>query len=292
MKDIVYVNGDSFAEGSDTASHLYPFFKKYHSLHDIITEDADSRLARQLSTLDEKYNFISDKITNKLLIEEISQFEINNRWPSTLAKELGVPVYNLSSQGGSSMYAILHRTMSDLYRLQKQGYTITDVIIQLTSANRYSFFNETQDYEEPQYKRNHYHYHIKTINAVANTEIFNVINSQEPIDMAEYRWLHDVYLFRHAMASVTDARLILVDSAFYRKSILGHKTFQFDESHWLNKNQDDYLLNFKKQLDDEVELSMLDCIDLNEPETVTDGMHFTAKVHELFAKKIAERYFQ
>lgn len=290
-KNIIYVNGDSFTEGSDMADHLYPFFKKYYSLHDILTEDVDSRLASQTFAINQKYNF-NDNIANRELVNTITQFEVNNRWSSILSKKLDTPVYNLSSQGGSSMYGIMYRTLADLYRLQKQGYIITDIIIQLTSPGRYSFFDETKDYEEPQRKNNDYYYHMRHFNHLRNPEIVNIISANEPYEMSEYRWLNELYLFKHALASITNARLLLVDSVFYRKCINGIKPFQFMYSDWLNKNMDDYLLDFKKQLDDEVELSMLDCIDLNEPETLTDGMHFTAKVHDIFAKKIAERYFQ
>lgn len=291
-KDIIYVNGDSFTEGCDLADHLYPFFKKYYSLQEIITTDSDIIRDNQISAVNQKDNF-NEHIEDNLLAKEIAQFEINNRWSNKLSEQLGKPVYNLSSQGGSSMCAIFHRTLADLYRLQKQGYQITDILIQVTSPSRYSFFKETQDWEEPQrYNGNDYHYHIKSINPISDADVIDNLSNNEHYEMSIYRWLYNMYMFKHAISSITKARLILVDSAFYPNSIFGINTFELLHPDWLTKNKDDYLLDFKKQLDDEIELSMLDCIDLNEPETVTTGLHFTAKIHDRFAKKISERYFR
>jgi hypothetical protein len=290
-KDIIYVNGDSFTEGCDLADHLYPFFKQYYSLQEITSADSDIIRANQISALDQKYNF-NKHINDKLLAKEIAQFEVNNRWSNKLSEQLGKPVHNLSSHGGSSMCAIIHRTLADLHRLQKQGYNITDILIQVTSPSRYSFFKETHDREEPQrYNGNDYYYHIKSINPISDADVIDDLNNNEHYEMSVYRWLYNMYMFKHAIASITSARLILVDSACYPNSIFGKKPFELLHPDWLTKNKDDYLLDFKKQLDDEIKLSMLDCIDLNEPATVTAGLHFTAKIHDRFAKKISERYF-
>jgi len=289
-KDVIYVNGDSFTEGCDLADHMTTSFKKYYSLHEILTEDLETREASQKAAAEQKFNFYRDP-ANLELCRQMEQFKIDNRWTSTLSKELNRPVFNVSSHGGSSMYAIIYRTMVDLNKLQKQGYTITDVIIQVTSPSRYSFFSNTKDYEEPQFLVNDYYYHIKTADFTANSELFNLIHSLESYDMAQYRWLHDMCMFKYAIASITNARLILVDSVFYRSNLKGIKDFQFNTSPLLNKNIDDYLLNFKKQLDDEIELSMIECVDLNDSNTMTNSLHFTTKIHDIFAKKIAERYF-
>jgi hypothetical protein len=294
-KTIVYVNGDSFTEGSDMADHMYPFFKGYYSLKDITSQNIDVRLAEQTAAIDSKFNFHVERGSSDPLVQQINQFEYDNRWSNKLSEVINRPVYNLSSQGGSSMYAIAYRTMSDIYLLLQQGYTITDVIIQVTSAHRYSFFKNTEDHHEPQRKHNSRYYHILSGNTLhspgLNKDLLKMIITEEPADMAEYRWLHDVYMLKNAIAQLTGARVIFVDSVFYVRTISDVNSFDFKYSPWLNKNPTDYLLDFKKTLDNEIKLSMLDCIDNDEPDTITNGMHFTAKVHERFAKLIARTYF-
>jgi hypothetical protein len=115
------------------------------------------------------------------------------------------------------------------------------------------------------------------------------ILSHETFEYSDYRVLHDMFMLKHALTALTNARIIFVDSLFYKKTISGDRFFTLNHC---NVSNDMHIVKFKKQLDQEIELSMLECIEPNEPETMTTGMHFTAKVHELFAKKIAERYFQ
>ena len=141
-KSIIYVNGCSFTEGCDMADHMYPFFEKYYSLNEIRSEDLKVRERKQAAALKQKYKF-NDTLANESLVQSIFEFERNSRWSNKLADKLGRSVYNLSSQGGTSMYAIGHRTMADLHVLQHQGYTITDIIIQVTAPGRYSFFGPT-----------------------------------------------------------------------------------------------------------------------------------------------------
>jgi len=293
-KNIIYVNGDSFTEGSDMADHMYPFFKRYYSLNEITSEDIDIRLSNQRASVLNKSKFhrTSD---DRQLIDKINRFQTDNRWSTVLSKLLNRPVYNISSHGGSSMYAIAYRTIADLYRLQQEGFTITDTVIQVTGAHRYSFFAETNDEEEPQRDSNIRYYHIRTGNPLSpnriNTELLQAISLEESVEMAEYRWLHDVCMLKNAIENLTKSRVIFVDSVFYLKQFNGLRSFDFSNSPWLNKNPTDYVLNFKKILDNEMKLTMLNCIGNNEPDTITDGMHFTAPVHDKFAQQIARTYF-
>jgi hypothetical protein len=294
-KSIIYVNGCSFTEGCDMADHMYPFFEKYYSLNEIRLEDLKVRERKQAAALKQKYKF-NDTLANESLVQSIFEFERNSRWSNKLADKLGRSVYNLSSQGGTSMYAIGHRTMADLHVLQHQGYTITDIIIQVTAPGRYSFFAPTIVQQEPQRKVNDRYYHLNTGSHTNpgpfRQDLIESILYAESWEMTEYRWLHDLYMLKHAIQSITNCRVILVDSIFYIKNIAGiSNNFNFRNSSWLKKNSQDYLLDFKKTLDEELKLSMLDVIDPDEPDTVTNGMHFTAKVHERFAELIARTYF-
>jgi len=294
-KEIIYVNGCSFTEGCDIGDHMYPFFKKYYSLKEFISQGAKHVERTQISQLQNKDKFVETS-ANHDLVKSIFQYEAEKRWSSQLADILGRSVVNISSQGGSSMYAIAHRTMADLSALQQQGHTISDVIIQLTFPGRYSFFGKVADMYEPQPARNGRYYHIKS-GTVTNPQnlrasLLEEICYEETQEMAHYRWLHEVYMLKYAIEAVTRARVIFVDSAFYIRDFYGPSHFRFTlQSHWLKKNSQDYLLDFKKTLDEEVKLSMLTVIDPDEPDTVTASMHVTEKVHRQFAESVARTYF-
>ena len=203
---------------------------------------------------------------------------------------------NISSHGGSSMYSIAYRTIADVIALQNDGYNITDIIIQITSCGRFSIFKNTEIFEEPPGTRHHRHsnYNIFTTNAMSSrgTKYQSLVDQMllhESFDFNEYRVLHDLLMLKSSLTSLTNARIIIVDSVFYKKTI-GSDAFFSLEACQLSKNN--HVLQFKKQLDSDIELSMLECLDPDEPDTMTVGMHFTAKAHDIFAKKIAERYFQ
>jgi hypothetical protein len=250
----------------------------------------------QMSQLQNKNKFVETS-ANHELVESIFQYEAEKRWSSQLANILDRSVVNISSHGGSSMYAVAHRTMADLSALRQQGHTISDVIIQLTFPGRYSFFGQVDDMDEPQLDRHGRFYHIKS-GAIINPQnlrrsLLEEICYEETHEMAQYRWLHEVYMLKYAVEAVAQARVIFVDSTFYLKDFHGPSHFRFTpQSHWLKKNSQDYLLDFKKTLDEEVKLSMLTVIDPDEPDTVTASMHVTEKVHKKFAEQIAERYFK
>jgi hypothetical protein len=284
-KEIIYVNGCSFTEGCDIGNHLYPFFKKYYSFNEIISQDAKHVERNQVSHIQNKNKFVTTH-ANYDLVKSIFQYEAEKRWSSQLANILDRSVVNISSHGGSSMYAVAHRTMADLSALRQQGHTISDVIIQLTFPGRYSFFGQVDDMDEPQLDRHGRFYHIKS-GAIINPQ--NLRRSL--LEEICYEETHE--MLKYAVEAVTRARVIFVDSAFYIKDLHGPSHFRFTlQSHWLKKNSHDYLLDFKKTLDEEVKLSMLTIIDPDEPDTLTASMHVTEKVHKKFAEQIAERYFK
>lgn len=292
-KDIIYVNGDSFAQGCDIADHLYPNFKKNYSLNELLSIPFKQAIENQRSLIHTRTQY---QINNPGSNLEFLEYERQHRWSSKLEQILNRPVVNISSHGGSSMYAIAYRTIADVIALQNDGYNITDVIIQITSGGRHSIFKNTDLHEEPSGTRHHRHgkYNILSTNLTrANNEKYQGLAEQlaihEHIDFNEYRALHDLLMLKSALISLTGARIIFVDSVFYRKTLGKDVFFKFENCQLGNNN---HVLKFKKQLDNDIELSMLECIDPDEPDTMTVGMHFTAKVHELFANKIAERYFK
>ena len=287
-KDVVYVNGDSFTEGCDIADHLFPHFKKNYSLNELLSIPFKDAIANQQKSIQDKANFGK---SHPGINAELNAYQRSLRWSAILQNILNKPVINLSSQGGSSMHAIAYRTIADVVALKDQGYNITDIIIQITAGGRVSIFKNTEDWEEPPSREPILKYNITSANIQSSKyqDMMNQILLHETYDFSEYRVIHDIFMLKHALSALTNARIIFVDSVFYKKTLSDHKFFTFKNC---NLSNNIHVVQFKKQLDQEIELSMLECVEPDEPETMTTSMHFTAKVHELFAKKIAERYFQ
>jgi hypothetical protein len=290
-KNIIYVNGDSFTQGCDVEYHLRPTFKKNFSVNEILSIPIKQLVANQRAMFEENSQWDE---ANPEEYKKLMEYQKEMRWSSRLEKILNRPVFNISSKGGSSMYAISYRTIADIIALKNAGYNITDVIIQITKAGRYSFFKNTLDVEEPIYdtqKATIKKYNIVSFTAGTDVKeyqrMIEGIIMNETFEYSEYRLLHDLLMFKHALIAITGARVIFVDSLFFKKT-LGDKFFTFNNCELSEEN---HVFAFKKQMDNDIELSMIESVDPDEPDTMTTGLHFTAKVHDIFAKKIAERYF-
>jgi hypothetical protein len=294
-KEIIYVNGDSFTQGCDLEDHLYPDFERYYSLGELRSLTLDQLMERQRADLIKKETFVKTNLEKSF---EYTQSRYVFRWSHVLENILNKPVFNLSSHGGSSMYAIAYRTMADVVCLKNQGYNITDIIIQITGSGRISIFKNNNIYEEPPIqtsallKNIKYNIISKNFISAKNTQyqtLFEHAMLHETNSFNEYRLLHDLFMLKHALESLTKARVIFVDSVFYKKTIGNSKNFTFTDC---DLTEDNHIVKFKQQLDQDIKLSMLECVEENEPDTMTAGMHFTAKIHRRFAELVAETYFK
>jgi hypothetical protein len=279
----VYVNGDSFTEGCEISHHLSSIHEGYYSLNDFIKQSPDQLQKKQYDYI-KKWNEFSIKDPT---IQHRMKFEKENRWSTYLSKLIDRPVLNMSSQGGSSLYAISFRTMQDLQYLKKNNFNITDVVIQLTGTNRYSVFSHTEKGQEPNDHKIPYNLISFNQNYTEKnlSKLYDMLIEHE-WDFANHRYLFDLFLLENTIKSITSARIIFVDSVFFTNSALLSSPWtdiEFDNLHFLN----DYV----KKIKSELELSMISCITADEPDTLTGGLHFTAPVHKKFAQKIAKRYF-
>jgi len=284
-KDIIYVNGDSFTQGCDLEDHLYPSFKKNYSMNELLSIPFQQVIDHQRISIQEKEAFANSNA------EENSEFldlQRTLRWSSALQDILNTPVFNLSSHGGSSMYAIAYRTIEDVVALKDQGYNITDIIIQITAGGRFSIFKNTEYWEEPPRPTRRYNIASANIYTTKYQSLFEQLSIHETPEFNDYRALHDLFTLKHALTSLTNARIIVVDSLFYKKTLSKRNFFTFKDC---NLPPDNHVVQFKKQLDQDIKLSMLECVEPSEPDTITTGLHFTAKVHRRFAELIAETYF-
>lgn len=285
MNDIIYVNGDSFTEGCEIGDHLTELWTGYYSLNDFVSLGQESLQKRQQDYVDKAIRYYN---THPEIAKLTKDFQEKNRWSAVLGRILDRPVCNISSQGGSSLYAISFRTVQDIQLLKKKNYNITDIIIQLTGSFRYSIFKHTNDGEEPNPEK-FPHYKIISFNAGSvDKNLQKVMETyyNHELDFGQHRFLFDLFLLEKTLKSITNARIIFVDSLFYTTSPLLESpwdTIEFEEGHFLN----DVVRDYKNK----TKLSMISTIKLEEANTVTGGLHFTSNVHKRFAKLIAKEYF-
>jgi len=295
-KKVIYVNGDSFTEGCDTADYLLPFETTNYSLNDIRTSDP----VRKLSTIKRQQEFIKKRSSicssDANLADMISKETKKNRWSSELERLLGKQVMNLSSHGGSSMFAICYRTISDIYELVKRGYEVTDILLQVTAMSRTSVFQNIEDREEPVRSHlEHKRYMIKSGNIFYSTEdmkdyVREYFTLEKP-GFNLYRYFHDLYVLKHTLKSmVPNARLIFLDSAFHKNTIYPPGT-PFEDDVDLRLLGYNHVLDFKKEFEETLDLCMLNFLNPDEKE-LSSGLHFTKTIHDRFAEAVAERYFK
>lgn len=291
--EVIYVNGDSFTEGIEIADYMLTFPTTNFSLNQIRKAEYTNELIdSQHLYFKNKEEFLRD---NKEIAREIHIAQIENRWSSKLASILNKPVFNLSSQGGSSMYAIAFRTIADISELAQRGYKVTDAIIQITTHMRFSVFANTVIEQEPFAsilgKRA---YNLISGNTFTSdkkiTTLLQTFFETETSEFNLYRWFHELYMLKHTLQSMCPGiRVIFVDSVFY-KTTLWRQGADFEDLLKISRLEYNHILNFRKEFDENLELSMLDFVMPDEP-LITNGLHFTQEVHDRFAFAIAERYF-
>ena len=280
---VIYVNGDSFTEGCELSNHFcHGAFDRYYSLDDVINWGADTQNIQTESV--RKIRKFHDE--HPELLDGFFDYENEKRWSTQLETILGRNVLNTSSKGGSGMYAIAYKSLMDVNMLMKQGYNVTDIIIQVTSPYRFSIFKNTKNHEEPRFIKNTpppTRYNIVSMNYQTDIPAGEI----EDPDWQQYRYIHDLYMFSNAVKQITNANLIFIDSIFYKTNVINKIGVS------LSANiPEGHVKDFKSVLDSEITLSMLDAVDMDEENTFTAGLHFTEKVHEKFAKLLAERYFK
>jgi hypothetical protein len=294
-KDIIYVNGDSFTEGIEVADHILPFPVSNFSLNQV----RDLQYTNEL--IESQHNYIRNKEqflkNNGNIAGKINALQAELRWSSKLSSILNKPVFNLSSQGGSSMYAIAFRTIADISELIQKGYKVTDAIIQITTHSRFSIFAHTSIDDEPIMSMPMFGnrvYNIVSGNLFSSDKkISNFIQTFFELESSEfnmYRWFHELYMLKHTLQSMCHGiRIIFVDSVFY-KHTLWRTGADFEDMLKIKRIEYNHILNFRKEFEENLELSMLDFI-APEEQLITNGLHLKQEVHDRFAFAIAERYF-
>lgn len=279
-KNIIYVGGDSFTAGEDLSDKLIPGYQEFSTREykQILNADLHSNL-QNWRNIRKKFYLQHEKV-----YDEHVENNHNTRWSSVLQSTLNKTVLNYSSAGGSSMFAIAYRAAFDINRLQNQGYKITDVILQLTNASRYTFFTNT-DQEE---YHNGESYLIRSINPASEMcmDLVAAISEHESYIHSVYRLFYEIYQADKMIESIIGKKPIFVDSIF------------FEPAEFLNRNLfktinnfDGFIKDYSIELKDRLQLSMFKCINNDDEKVWTTSYHLNAEIHKRFAQRVAETYF-
>ena len=281
---MIYVNGDSFTEGSGLWYTTLPEYECEQLVtlknKDPVTQTDNHRFYRNLC--------FSRKIDTIKVQKEL-------RWSTKLEEITNKKVINISSEGGASMYSIMYKTMQDLHMIKSSGKQLTAVIIQLTGCMRQEIF-----YSKVKTPIIQTLWPEREINGEYNVESFSTIEF-ERFFKPEYliasmnneskyiKFYHDVMLFDSFIQSEYEIKPIYVDSIFHKNSI----RFNYeDQTHktWYIEEMPKHLQSFASELKERVELAMDDDITVTD-RVWTKDFHLSAEIHENFAQRIAERYF-
>jgi hypothetical protein len=298
-KEVIYVNGDSFAAGTDLADHLIPGCPEEQSLDDLMNRHDSKRIMDYVNWRHDYYN--------KMDTKPLMAIEEANRWSSKLSKIIDKPVIN-KAHPGSDNFSIFIRTCSDVNKLKAQGYRISKIIIQITGFMRYSYIRDKMYSANKVFNLD--------LNALHRLELEDgfFIRHVMPIQMESDKitekeneflkrsfYEECVYddqlsttklignlltlkMYKDAVKGATGIDPLIVDSWFMKSYLIYTDTEKYLE----NKNSYESKL-FREIFSDQF-ITMFDIPDFNE-KSLTAGGHFNLTVHEKFAKLLAERYF-
>lgn len=304
--NVVYVGGDSFTAGDDIADHFLPDYsedlcygiRQMREMHD---QAAD--IMKVIDARDEyfkrKQAYLNSNFEIKL---EWIKWVHEHRWSNVLGKLINLPVFNISSFGGSGTYAIGYRACYDINDLQKRGYNVSHVIIQMTAPGRLTLFTG-EDSQQRQHcifdNSKMIYYFCEHQNVAVQTDaLAKEYLKKETMQFLMYRYLYEIYTMEMSLRSIVpNAEIIFVDSIFHRSELFTRRKI-FEDLYWYFKHkhqtteQDNFLLEYARSLEKRIELAMIDCATDQEETIFLPTAHVKHYIHERFAHRVFERYFK
>ena len=290
MNKLIYVAGDSFTAGEDIGDFLIPGAQSRNILEwDNIQKNDISRLWFQHR--------------NKIIQDDPGlgvQFDIcnkENRWSTILSNLTNTTVIN-SSIGGSSFYEIMYKTLHDVLSLKTQGKEIVDVLVQLTSPDRYAYFTDNHKYQKNYNKEK---YLIYSFMRTGTDEPFNFYTDAhydaQPFHFTVYRFFVDLMFFDNAMINLMGKSPIYVDSVFYKNDFRFAVSIREIVNDWflvLKRNRHlvspEIMAFAQDMIKNRIELAMDDGVKPTD-RVWTTNFHLDETIHKRFAERVAARYF-
>lgn len=138
----IYVNGDSYAAGTELADPVLLGFPGYNHTGSPISTEVSKEIKEWTNMKWQVGSSYYGGIDNYIKAEK------SLAWPAELSKLDPNLFVNNGSKNGASMTGITHRTIADLLTYRAQGVTFDRVFIQLTSCHRFEIY----DVNAPQQK--------------------------------------------------------------------------------------------------------------------------------------------
>ena len=300
-KKIVYVGGDSFAEGWDLVDEIIPWNVNYST-----TEFKDLFYSKQIAKVAANWMKNREKFIYDNPELPWQRIQLENRWTTKLNELLSDhEVLNISSCGGSGNRAIMYRAIMDILNLVKSGKTIDKVILQLSSYPRFMHF-----YEGLNIPAEYIHNEYKIFNTVFTNytkEQQELLYSTSLVSGQVYDNLWDIYTAEKTIESICGVRPIYVDSIWMHHYATNKsdprceypelmdnwlESLDFNDPDVCENNAVKFFKSFSTELIEQLQLcSMTQCIADDEEKIWTGNFHLTKTIHERFANLIATTYF-
>jgi len=318
MNDIVYVNGCSFTTGIDIADYLLKDPPQDISFNEYLNL-TDSGLSGQLVG---KYNNWRNNQYAEIVPGTLSlnyaglanRHMVEIRYTNILEKLIGIPVVNKSAPG-SDNNSIYLRTCNDIYNLRKQGYNVKKIIFQFTCKTRHSYIKELDDkfislYDNDSrylnYNKLDDEFICRSINYanighssytpaeryLLENDGYMALETEMKLKSNLLNHFSELKMYKDAIKGETGIEPIMVDSIFTAANLTRAKKSNPPEvlDFLTNPNPDTYIGRTILSLFPSGMDSMSNMVD-KDAKSLTGGLHYNKEIHELFAKHLAEKYF-
>lgn len=285
---MLYVIGDSFANGDEIADHLVPNWEGYRTKENpYASQEKNIQYFKEYSEILRNDSELSLKFM---------KFQNENRWPTVLGKLLGKEVINRALSGKSihNMSTMLVQDIAEMIRNNKKPELI---IVQMTSLTRFQVPSILEKHKDIGWSNGHVDYiqinpgHINRKKYVDNSKSDDYF---EKMKLYTYLFIEDINFFygylNELLTMQTIAKLVTGKDLVIVRSIFDFsREIEFVENNKQYKSlQNVYdLLDFKTKY--YMFPSMSDIVDQN-PTTCfnTRSWHVCHNTHKLFAENIAK----
>lgn len=317
MNDIIYVNGCSFTTGIDIADYLLDdpppdmSFDEYIDLTD--SNLSGSHMVAYNSWKNSHYDKIVPGTLSLNYAGLVNRHMVEVRYTNILEKIIGIPVINRSAPG-SDNNSIYLRTCNDVYNLRKQGYNVKKIIFQFTCRTRHSYIKEIGEDAIATYgDRRYFEYNklddeflCRSINhASINHSSYTTAEryflehdgkmALETEMQLKSKWLNhfsSLKMYKDSITGETGIEPIMIDSIFTESELFRARKHNPPEvfNFLTNPDPETYMGRTILSLFPDGIVSMANMVD-KDTKSLTAGLHFNKEIHELFAKHLAEKYF-
>lgn len=266
---LLYFNGDSHTEGAGISDKLivpgYP------------EEIAESTMESRLAWLDKRNEFFENNEAQYLRYLEENK---KRSFSGQLGRMLNAEIYN-SGLGGSSIFSIYARTVSDLYKFSKTSRIPDLFFIGLTTTSRVPIINDPSNDDERRWIDTGLPFWVERLQPAHKEYATHFWKSHSDEDMLTF-YLYYCLSIKSAIKSIVNRETIFLNTSNEWYHLVD--IFKNTNSHMVRQTWE--LLNFDDIMDSEHSLEHFGI----ENGYVACG-HFNEQGHIKYAEHIAKKYF-